>query len=182
MFKVHKTHIEKLLVIEANKIIDGRGYFVKKYLSSYFKNIGMLDIVAEEIISKSKFGTIRGLHFQTKNPQAKLISIINGRILDVAVDLRRGSLTYGEHFSIELSSQSNFMLFIPAGFAHGFLALEEDSIVSYLCSTEYEPDYDSGLIFNDPDLNIHWTSLDCDYTISDKDKSLPRFQDFSGFK
>lgn len=180
-YKLITTSIENLIVVEPKVHIDGRGYFIKKYHNSYFESSNMLGFVAEELVSKSKLGTIRGLHFQTKNPQAKLVSVIKGRIYDVAVDLRAGSRTYGMHFGVELSSYNNMMFFIPAGFAHGFLSLEEDTIVSYLCSTEYELEYDSGLFHDDPDLQIQWPKLDMEYIISEKDKRLPRFKDFLGF-
>jgi len=180
-FQVKKTNIKDLLVIEPLKITDERGYFIKKYLNSFFKDLRQLDFISEELISRSKLGTIRGLHFQSKNPQAKLINVIKGKVYDVAVDLRKGSLTYGQHYAIELSEVNNLMLLIPEGFAHGFMSLAENSIVSYLCSSEYEPNFDSGLIYNDPDLNIQWPKLDLEYTISDKDKGLPMFRDFKGF-
>lgn len=180
-YKIITTSIESLVIIEPKVHTDSRGLFIKKYLNSFYEKSGLFGVVAEELISKSKLGTIRGLHFQNKNPQAKLINVIKGRIYDVAVDLRLGSPTYGMHFGLELSSENNLMLFIPEGFAHGFLSLEEDTIVSYLCSTEYEPDHDSGIRFDDPDLNIQWPILDLDYVLSEKDLNLSRFRDFQGF-
>jgi len=180
-FKLKKTSIEDLFIIEPIIVNDDRGYFIKKYFYSFFKNLNQLDFVSEELISKSKLGTIRGLHFQRKNPQAKLISVIRGKIFDVAVDLRGGSLTYGQHYAIELSDSNNLMLLVPEGFAHGFLALEEGTIVSYLCSSEYEIDFDTGIRYNDPDLGINWPKIEFDYIISIKDKNLPFFRDFKGF-
>lgn len=180
-YKLITTYIENLVIVEPKVHIDSRGYLIKKYLSSYFEKSGILNFVAEEVITKSKLGTIRGLHFQTKNPQAKLVSVVKGSIFDVAVDLRLGSPTYGMYFGLELSSENNLMLLIPEGFAHGFLSLEEDTIVIYPCSSEYEPDFDSGVLYNDSDLNIKWPKLDIDYIISEKDRNLPRFRDFQGF-
>ena len=180
-YKIITTPIEHLVIVEPKVHTDNRGFFIRKYLNSYVRNFGMLASVAEELISVSRLGTIRVLHFQTKNPQAKLVNVIKGRIYDVAVDLRLGSLTYGEHIVLELSSENNLMLYIPEGFAHGFLSLEDDTIVSYLCSTEYEPEHDSGIRFDDPDLDIKWPELDMNYIISEKDLNLPIFKDFKGF-
>jgi len=181
-YRLITTSIENLLIIEPKVHTDIRGIFVKKYLKSYFESINTLGLVAEELISKSRLGTIRGLHFQTKNPQAKLVSVLSGKIYDVAVDLRIESPTYGMHFGLELSSENNLMLLIPEGFAHGFLSLEEDTIVSYLCSTEYEPEHDSGILFDDPDLKIEWPKIDLEYTISEKDQKLPKFKDFQNIQ
>jgi dTDP-4-dehydrorhamnose 3,5-epimerase len=138
--------------------------------------------MVEEFFTKSKYGTLRGLHFQTKNPQKKLINVIKGKIFDVAVDLRVGSVTYGKHFGVELSSENNMMLLIPEEFAHGFLSLEEGTIISYLCSNEYEEEFDTGIVYDDSDLNVQWPRLDVDFLISDRDKSFPRFKDFKGFR
>lgn len=181
MFNIKEKEILGIKIITPLVFLDSRGKFVKKFhKSSYVTNEISLE-AKEEIISISKKGVMRGLHFQTKHPQAKLINVIKGKIYDVAVDLRLGSLTYGEHFGLELSSENNLMVYIPEEFAHGFLALEEDTIVSYLCSTEYEPDHDSGLRYDDPDLKIQWPKLDVEYIVSEKDLNLPRFKDFKGF-
>ena len=181
-FKLITTPIKGLLVVEPIVYRDSRGFFMKKYMGSFFEKSNIFGNVAEELISKSKLGTIRGLHFQTKNPQAKMVSVLKGKVFDVAVDLRLGSPTYGNYFGLDLNTENNLMLLIPAGFAHGFLSLEEDTIVSYLCSTEYEPEHDTGIIFNDIDLNIQWPKLNMEYVISEKDNNLPRFKEFKGFE
>ena len=180
-FKRLNSDIDGLLIIEAKKLYDNRGYFTKIYHKSSFNELDANFNIFEEFASQSNYGVLRGLHFQTKHPQAKLINVIKGRIFDVAVDLRIDSPTYGMHYGLELSSENNLMFFIPAGFAHGFLSLEEETIVSYLCSTEYEPEHDSGIRFDDPDLEIQWPKLDLDYIISEKDLNLPMFRDFKGF-
>ena len=181
MYIFTNTKINELTIIEPKVFFDIRGKFIKK-----FHNLALLEndvqlVVKEEIISISKQAALRGLHFQTKNPQAKLVSVLKGKIYDVAVDLRLGSPTYGIHYGLELTSENNLILYIPEGFAHGFLSLEEDTIVSYLCSTEYEPEHDSGIRFDDPDLDIQWPELDMNYIISEKDLNLPNFKDFKGF-
>lgn len=180
-FKVISTEIEGLYLIESRTLFDDRGFFRKTYQKSYFCDLGLISSIGEEFFSKSKYGTLRGLHFQTKNPQTKLINVIKGKIFDVAVDLRVGSITYGKYFGVELSDENNMLLLVPEGFAHGFLTLEDNTIVSYLCSTEYEPDFDSGLVYNDPDLGIQWPLLDVEYIISERDKMLNRLKDFPGF-
>ena len=176
-----QSGINGLFIIEVKDAKDERGSLSKIYQKSLFKILDIDFELSEFFISQSKYGVLRGLHFQTKNPQAKLVGVVKGRILDVAVDLRLGSPTYGDHYGLELSSENNLMLYIPSGFAHGFLSLEEDTIVSYLCSTEYEPEHDSGLRYDDPDLKIQWPKLDVKYTISKKDKNLSGFRDFKGF-
>lgn len=181
MFKFEEVENLGVFLITPSVICDARGKFVKKFhKSSFLQNkIGLK--VQEEMVSISKKAVLRGLHFQRKNPQAKLINVLKGSIYDVVVDLRLGSLNYGKYFSVVLSSENNLMIFIPEGFAHGFLSLEDDTIVNYMCSTEYEPEYDTGVIYDDSDLNIQWPRLDMDYIISDKDKTLPKFKDFPGF-
>ena len=181
MFNFKEDRILGIKIITPPVFFDSRGKFVKKFHKSTYVNSEIYLEAKEEIISTSKRGVMRGLHFQTKHPQAKLINVVKGKIYDVAVDLRLGSLTYGEYFGLELSSENNLMLYIPAGFAHGFLSLDEDTIVSYLCSTEYEPDHDSGLRYDDPDLKIQWPKLDVEYIVSEKDLNLPMFRDFKGF-
>jgi dTDP-4-dehydrorhamnose 3,5-epimerase len=181
MFEFIKTDLSGLYVISNKVHIDDRGWLIKKFHKSTFKSNGFVSDFSEELISCSHYGVLRGLHFQTKNPQAKLVTVLRGKIYDVVVDLRLESSTYGKHYSIELSDQNKLTLLIPEGFAHGFLSLEEETIVSYLCSTEYESDYDGGIIYNDPDLKIIWPKIEGDYLISSKDNSLGKFRNFLGF-
>jgi dTDP-4-dehydrorhamnose 3,5-epimerase len=181
MFEFKKTPIDGLHLVSPKVHRDHRGQLIKKFHKTTFENNSIKTDISEEIIQISDFGVMRGLHFQTKHPQSKLINVCNGRILDVVVDLRFGSKTYGKHYSVELSDSNNLMLYIPEGFAHGYLVLEDKTIVSYFCSSEHEPDFDSGILYNDPELEIEWPNIGVEYIISEKDISLPLFRDFKGF-
>ena len=170
--KINKTFIEDLLIIEPQLFKDERGFFYE----SYNKNNLDIDFVQDNE-SKSYKGVIRGLHFQAPPfEQTKLVRCISGNILDVAVDLRTNSKTYGKSFSIELSSENNRQLFVPKGFAHGFQVLSEIAIVSYKVDNYYNPDSDSGLIWNDKDLSIDW-NLDLKPILSKKDLKLISFKE-----
>jgi dTDP-4-dehydrorhamnose 3,5-epimerase len=172
--KINKTFIEDLLIIEPQLFKDERGFFYE----SYNKNNLDIDIdFVQDNESKSYKGVIRGLHFQAPPfEQTKLVRCISGNILDVAVDLRTSSKTYGKFFSIELSSENNKQLFVPKGFAHGFQVLSEIAIVSYKVDNYYNPDSDSGLIWNDKDLSIDW-NLDLKPILSKKDLKLISFKE-----
>ena len=172
--KINKTFIEDLLIIEPQLFKDERGFFHE----SYNKNNLDIDIVyVQDNESKSYKGVIRGLHFQAPPfEQTKLVRCVSGNILDVAVDLRTNSKTYGKSFSIELSSENNKQLFVPKGFAHGFQVLSEIAIVSYKVDNYYNPDSDSGLIWNDKDLSIDW-NLDLKPILSKKDLKLISFKE-----
>ena len=172
--KINKTFIEDLLIIEPQLFKDERGFFYE----SYNKNNLDIDIdFVQDNESKSYKGVIRGLHFQAPPfEQSKLVRCISGNILDVAVDLRTSSKTYGKFFSIELSSENNKQLFVPKGFAHGFQVLSEIAIVSYKVDNYYNPDSDSGLIWNDKDLSIDW-NLDLKPILSKKDLKLISFKE-----
>jgi len=172
--KINKTFIEDLLIIEPPLFKDERCFFYE----SYNKNNLDIDIdFVQDNESKSYKGVIRGLHFQAPPfDQTKLVRCVSGNILDVAVDLRTNSKTYGKSFSIELSSENNRQLFVPKGFAHGFQVLSEIAIVSYKVDNYYNPDSDSGLIWNDKDLSIDWNS-DIKPILSDKDLKLTSFRE-----
>ncbi len=152
----HKTSIEGLTLIEPHVFEDERGYFIKDFEKETFARNGLPDFVIESNESKSRKGTIRGLHFQQKYSQGKLIRVIRGAVFDVAVDLRFGSPTFGRWEGFELSESNHLELFIPKGFAHGYLALEEGSIFSYKCTDRYAPEYDSGIRYDDPDIAVQW--------------------------
>ena len=175
--KINKTFIKNLLIIQPQLFNDNRGYFFESYNEKEFKEvIGNVSFVQDNE-SKSSKGVVRGLHFQ--NPpfdQVKLVRCVSGNILDVAVDLRTNSKTYGKSFSIELSSENNRQLFVPKGFAHGFQVLSEIAIVSYKVDNYYNPDSDSGLIWNDKDLSIDW-NLDLKPILSKKDLKLISFKE-----
>jgi len=173
--KINKTYIEGLLIIEPQLFKDDRGFFYESYNKKKLdKKIKIIFVQDNE--SKSIKGVIRGLHFQAPPfEQTKLVRCVSGNILDVAVDLRKNSKTYGKSFSIELSSKNNKQLFVPKGFAHGFQVLSETAIVNYKVDEYYNPDSDSGLIWNDKDLSIDW-NLDIKPILSDKDLKLDLFK------
>ena len=174
--KINKTFIEDLLIIEPQLFKDDRGFFYESYNKNNLDKV--IDVVfVQDNESKSNRGVIRGLHFQKPpHAQTKLVRCVSGKILDVAVDLRTNSKTYGKSFSIELSSENNKQLLVPKGFAHGFQVLSETAIVNYKVDEYYNPDSDSGLIWNDKDLSINW-SIDVKPILSVKDLKLMSFRE-----
>lgn len=179
---IEKTSIEGLTLIHPHVFEDERGYFIKDFEKSFYVSNGLPVEFLETNESKSKKGTIRGLHFQQKFSQGKLIRVIKGAVYDVAVDLRFGSTTFGKWMGFELSEYNHDVLYIPEGFAHGFLALEDDSIFSYKCTNKYAPEFDSGVRFNDPDINVLWPVEKVEgwdnVIISAKDTKLQSFREF----
>jgi dTDP-4-dehydrorhamnose 3,5-epimerase len=173
--KISKTFLKDLLVIEPQLFKDDRGFFYESYNKKKLnKKINIVFVQDNE--SKSKRGVIRALHFQKPpHAQTKLVRCISGEILDVAVDLRKNSKTYGKSFSIELSSKNNKQLLVPKGFAHGFQVLSETAIVNYKVDNYYNPKSDSGIIWNDKDLSIDW-NLDLKPILSEKDLKLISFK------
>ena len=172
--KINKTFIEDLLIIEPQLFKDERGFFYESYNKN---NLDINIVFVQDNESKSYKGVIRGLHFQTPPfEQTKLVRCVSGNILDVAVDLRTSSKTYGKFFSIELSSENNKQLFVPKGFAHGFQVLSETAIVNYKVDNFYNPKFDSGIIWNDKDLSIDW-NLDLKPILSEKDLKLISVKD-----
>ncbi len=171
-FQFERTSIEGLILVKPKVFNDGRGFFVEEYKKSDFTKAGINIDFTQDNHSKSSRGVLRGLHFQ-KEPyaQAKLVRCIKGKVWDVAVDLRAGSATFGKWLGFELSEENFNMLFIPDGFAHGFLTLSQEAEIFYKCSKEYSPQYDSGVRYDDPTLNISWPLKEV--IISDKDKKLP---------
>ena len=173
--KINKTFIKDLLIIEPQLFKDDRGFFYESYNKNNLDKV--INIVfVQDNESKSNKGVVRGLHFQLPPfEQAKLVRCVSGKILDVVVDLRKNSKTYGKSFSIELSSENNKQLFVPKGFAHGFQVLSEDAIVNYKVDNFYNPKFDSGIIWNDKDLSIDW-NLDIKPVLSEKDLKLDLFK------
>ena len=172
--KINKTFIEDLLIIEPQLFKDERGFFYESYNKN---NLDINIVFVQDNESKSYKGVIRGLHFQAPPfEQTKLVRCVCGNILDVAVDLRTNSKTYGMSFSIELSSDNKKQLFVPKGFAHGFQILSETAIVNYKVDNYYNPKSDSGLIWNDKDLSIDW-NLDLKPILSVKDLKLISFKE-----
>jgi len=177
--KVEQTSIEGLVVIEPEIFYDSRGYFFESYNQNLFiKKLGDFKFVQDNE-SKSSKGVLRGFHFQ-KPPfeQAKLVRCIEGEVLDVALDLRKNSSTYGKHEKVILSGDNKKQFFIPRGFAHAFLVLSETAIFSYKVDNIYAPQSDSGIIWNDPSLLINWVIDDSKLIISEKDKSLGMLKNF----
>ncbi len=171
-FIFRKTHIPGLVVVEPETGRDERGTFSEQYKFSEFRKAGIKDVFIQENRSVSKKGVLRGLHFQRPpHAQAKLVRCGHGRVWDVGVDLRKGSRTYGKWYGLELSRANNLMLYIPAGFAHGFCALSGDAEVIYFCSKEYAPSHDAGVRWNDPALGVKWPLKRP--KISPKDAGLP---------
>lgn len=168
------TGIEGLLVFEPRVFEDDRGYFFEAYNQSVFEAEGLHYNFVQDNQSFSKYGTIRGLHYQ-QNPyaQCKLVRVLEGNILDVAVDIRKTSPTYGKVFSIELSSENKKQLLISAGFAHGFSVLSETAMVMYKCDALYNKESEGGIIYNDPTLAIDWQIPDESAIVSEKDLALP---------
>jgi len=177
--KFVNTPIEGLVIIEPTLFGDDRGYFSESYNKKKFeKAIGKISFVQDNE-SKSSKGVLRGLHFQ-KPPyaQAKLVRCIEGKVLDVAVDIRDGSETYGQYVSVELTGENKKQVFIPRGFAHGFLVLSESAIFAYKVDNSYAPTHDAGIRWDDPTLNIRWGVNERDVLVSEKDVKLPFFLEF----
>ena len=168
-FKFIKTKIDDVYIVEPTKYGDDRGYFMETYKASEFLEAGLNYHFIQDNQSKSKKGVLRGLHFQKKYAQAKLVRVIEGEVFDVCVDLRKTSTTYGKWFGVVLSAEKGNQLLIPKGFAHGFLVLSETATFCYKCDEEYHPEDEGGIRWNDPEIAIKWP-YDGTPILSDKDK------------
>jgi dTDP-4-dehydrorhamnose 3,5-epimerase len=168
--------IDGLVIVEPTVFEDSRGYFFEGYNENLFQQNGITAHFVQDNQSKSSYGVIRGLHYQL-NPhaQAKLVRVLEGSILDVAVDIRKSSPTYGQHFALELSAENKKQLYIPEGFAHGFSVLTPTAVVLYKCNTFYNKQSEGGIRFNDPQLAIDWKIDGAKAVISEKDQQLPYF-------
>ena len=169
--EIIKTAIEGVVIIEPRLFKDDRGYFFESFSQREFtEKVRKVDFVQDNE-SKSSYGVLRGLHFQ-KPPyaQSKLVRVIKGSVLDVAVDIRKGSPTFGEHVSVELTEENHRQFFIPRGFAHGFVVLTEEVIFQYKCDNYYAPQYESGIQFDDPALGIDWKIPEAEMILSAKDR------------
>jgi dTDP-4-dehydrorhamnose 3,5-epimerase len=168
-------------IIAPKRHIDDRGWFSETYHEKRLREAGITCRFVQDNQSSSKrAGTLRGLHFQVPPAaQAKLISVVRGRMLDVAVDVRRGSATFGKHVSIELSADSGLQFYVPVGFAHGFVTLEDDVVVMYKTSDYYSPSHDRGIRWNDPTIAFPWPFKGVDIIVSDKDAGLPFLEQFA---
>ncbi len=182
-FKKRETAIKGLYIIEPAVFGDHRGFFMESYNKREFEKIGLEMDFVQDNHSKSKKGTLRGLHFQVKHPQEKLVRAIRGSVYDIAVDLREGSPTFGSYYGVVLSAENKKMFYIPEGFANGFLALSEGVEFMYKTTDYYYPEYDTGIIWNDKDINIQWPFEEYgvdqkNLLLSDKDKGLPTLKEY----
>lgn len=168
---VIKTNIEGVFIIEPRVFNDERGYFFESFSQRLFEEKVTKTVFVQDNESQSRYGVLRGLHFQLPPyEQAKLVRVVSGRVLDVAVDIRPKSPTFGQHVSVELSDENKRQFFIPRGFAHGFAVLSETAVFQYKCDNYYAPDYEGGILWNDPSLAIDWKLPEKDIILSDKDK------------
>ena len=175
--KIIESNLKGLFIIEPRVFEDKRGYFFESYNRNAFLEAGLDLRFVQDNQSKSQKGVLRGLHFQLPPAaQGKLVQVIRGAVLDVAVDIRKASPTYGEHMAIELSGDNKKMLYIPEGFAHGFLTLEDQTIFSYKCTDFYNPELEAAILWNDTDIGIDWNCKDT--IISEKDMNAMPFRDF----
>jgi len=169
--KIENTSLDGVKLISPTVYEDDRGYFFESYKTPLFEEHGLPHSFVQDNEAKSEKGVLRGLHYQLAHPQGKLIRVVSGAILDVAVDIRKGSPTFGQFESKILNSENKKMLYVPEGFAHGYLVLSDEAIVTYKCTDVYYPDDQHGILWNDPNIGIHW---DIDNPIlSEKDKILP---------
>lgn len=176
--EIIQTKIPDLLILKPRVFADARGYFFESYNKELFLKNSIDQNFVQDNESKSSKGVLRGLHFQRPPfTQGKLVRVIKGAVLDVAVDLRKNSPTYGQWETIELTEENKLMYWVPPGFAHGFLTLEDDTIFSYKCTSVYNKESEGSLLWNDPDLNINW-GKSISPLLSDKDKEAPLFKNF----
>lgn len=177
--RILKTDIEGVLIIEPHLIEDERGYFFEAFSERKFAELtGIETRFVQDNESRSSVGVVRGLHFQLPPfAQSKLVRVVRGAILDVAVDIRRGSPTFGRYVAVELSEHNHRQLFIPRGFAHGFSVLEGDAIVEYKCDNYYAPEAEGAIRWDDPTLAIDWHTTNNEAIVSAKDKENPLFEE-----
>ena len=172
--KTVATEIEGVLIIEPDVFGDSRGWFVEQYNAERYKAAGIDADFVQDNESFSSKGVVRGLHWQAApHTQAKLVRVIQGAVWDVAVDIRKGSPTFGRHVSVVLTGENKKQFFIPRGFAHGFIVLEDNTLFSYKCDNLYCPQSNRGLLFNDPALGIEWPEVDVEPKLSEKDQKHP---------
>ena len=173
---IEKQELEDVLLLKPKIYNDHRGYFFESFKYTIFEDIGLnLEFVQDNEVYSSYAGIIRGLHYQLGKPQGKLVHVVKGSIKDVIVDIRIGSSGFGKSMMVFLDSQSHDMIYIPEGFAHGYLVLESNTIVQYKCTEYYDPTSEYGILWNDKDLNINWDISNP--ILSEKDKSHPKLKD-----
>ena len=178
IMKVIDTEIEGLVILEPQVFGDDRGYFFESFSLKRFEEKVSKTVFVQDNESKSKYGVLRGLHYQLPPyTQAKLVRVVKGRVLDVAVDIRKGSPTFGKHVAVELSEENKLQFFLPKGFAHGFAVLSEEAVFQYKCDEYYAPDHEGAIRYDDPELGIDWKLPVEDIILSEKDKKHPRLRD-----
>ena len=177
--EIIKTKIEEVVILEPRIFRDARGYFFESFSQREFEEKVCGTTFVQDNESYSSYGVVRGLHFQ-KPPftQAKLVRVIKGAVLDIAVDLRKSSPTYGQHVAVELTEENHRQLFIPHGFAHGFAVLSDEVLFQYKCDNYYAPKSEGGILWNDPQLNIDWRIPADKIILSEKDTKHPLFKDY----
>lgn len=177
--KIIETEIQGLFIIEPDVYGDSRGYFFESFNKRRFEEQTGINVdFVQDNESRSTYGVVRGLHFQKPpHAQAKLVRVVSGRVLDVAVDLREGSPTYGKHVAVELSGENHRQVFIPKGFAHGFSVLSEEAVFQYKCDDYYAPETEGAVAWDDPDIAIDWRIPADDMILSEKDKKHPRLSE-----
>lgn len=178
-FQFIKTEIDGVYIIEPSVFGDDRGYFMETYNYQEFKEAGLDMVFVQDNESKSKKGVLRGLHFQTRNSQGKLVRVIEGEVFDVAVDLREGSKTFGKWTGVVLNTENKRQFYIPEGFAHGFLVLSDEAKFVYKCTNFYDPSSEGGVIWNDPDIGIDWPLQGgMEILLSEKDRKQPSLKEY----
>ena len=180
-FKFEEQKIKGVYVITPQVFGDNRGYFVETFKAPDFEEHGIPAVFVQDNESSSTKGVLRGLHFQKNHTQGKLVRVNQGRVFDVAVDVRPGSETYGQWVGVELDAETKKMFWIPAGFAHGFLVLSDTAVFTYKCTDVYDPTSEGGIPWNDESIGIDWPKLDVEYKTSEKDGKHETFkeQDFT---
>ena len=177
--KVIPTKIRDLVIIEPQVFGDARGYFLESYSEQDFIEAGLTMKFVQDNESRSKKGVLRGLHFQTKHTQGKLVRVVEGEVYDVAVDLREGSPTFGQWEGVLLTAENKRQFYVPEGFAHGFLVVSEFATFQYKCTDYYAPEYDSGILWNDPSIGIEWPLEGVEeILLSDKDQNQQTLETF----
>ena len=172
--KIIKTEIDEVVIIEPKVFGDARGYFFESYNKEQFCALGVTADFIQDNESKSSYGVLRGMHYQAAPyTQAKLVRVVSGRVLDVVLDIRRGSPTFGKHVAVELSGKNKLQMFVPRGFAHGFVVLSDEVIFAYKCDNIYMPSHERGIAFDDPAVGIDWQISAQSFILSEKDKKNP---------
>ncbi|MBN1687541.1 MAG: dTDP-4-dehydrorhamnose 3,5-epimerase [Candidatus Omnitrophica bacterium] len=177
--KYYALDIPDVMVIEPRVYEDERGFFYESYRQSFFSDLGIRDYFVQDNHCRSQKGVLRGLHFQVAPcEQAKLVRCVEGKIFDVVVDIRPDSKTFGKYASVELSAENKKILYVPIGFAHGYLALEDGTEVLYKVTAIWSPSHERGIVWNDPDVKISWPKLEKSYVLSERDQKYPTLKEY----